>query len=165
MTETTQLKQLQAEWITAESFKPYGQLITPSEDGKHYDQTDAQLNLEKGTPRFYIMRLSKRGRKFNRITRHNQCTQCLGSLEGKDWFIAVAPPSDSPQPDLEQLRAFHIPGNCFIKLEVGTWHAGPYFDHEVVDFYNLELSDTNIIDHFTHNFRASDNLDFEIVVA
>lgn len=163
MSETIQLKQLQAQWITVESFQPYGQLITPSKDGKHYDRTDAQLNLEKGIPRFYIMRLTKRGRNFNKITRHSQCTQCLGSLEGKDWLIAVAPPSESPQPNLEQLMAFHIPGNCFIKLEIGTWHAGPYFDHDVVDFYNLELSDTNIVDHFTHDFRQKDNLEFEIV--
>ena len=49
------------------------------------------------------------------------------------------------------------------KLEVATWHAGPYFEHEFVDFYNLELSDTNVVDHFTHNFLNSHQLEFEIV--
>ncbi|MGK7878045.1 MAG: ureidoglycolate lyase [Xenococcaceae cyanobacterium] len=163
MSQPILLKQLRAEWITPESFQPYGQLITTSEDGKPYDATDAQLNLQNGTPRFYIMRLHKRGRKFHKITRHSQCTQCLGSLEGRDWLIAVAPPSEAEQPPIEEIAAFRIPGNCFIKLEVGTWHAGPYFDHDVVDFYNLELSDTNVVDHFTHNFLKSHNLEFEIV--
>jgi ureidoglycolate hydrolase len=109
------------------------------------------------------MRLHHKGRKFHKITRHVQCTQCLGSLEGKDWLIAVAPPRDTEQPALEEIVAFRIPGNCFIKLEVGTWHAGPYFDHAFVDFYNLELSDTNIIDHFTHNFLTSNQLEFEFI--
>ena len=104
-----------------------------------------------------------KGRKFHTITRHVKCTQCLGSLEGKDWLIAVAPANDDAEPKLEDIAAFRIPGNCFIKLELGTWHAGPYFDHEFVDFYNLELSDTNVVDHFTHNFIKSHQLEFDIV--
>ncbi len=163
MSTSKTIQQLQAQWVTPENFRPYGQVIFASEDGKSYDAEDAQLNLQNGIPRFYIMRLHKRGRKFHKITRHVQCTQCLGSLEGKDWLIAVAPPSDAEQPALEEIIAFRIPGNCFIKLEVGTWHAGPYFEQDFVDFYNLELSDTNIIDHFTHNFLTSHQLEFEII--
>ena len=161
-TEKT-IQQLPAEWITPERFRPYGQVIFASQDGKSYDADDAQLNLQNGTPRFYIMRLHHKGRKFHKITRHIQCTQCLGSLEGKDWLIAVAPPnSEVDEPALEDIVAFHIPGNCFIKLEMGTWHAGPYFNHDFVDFYNLELNNTNVIDHFTHDFLKSHQLQFEI---
>jgi ureidoglycolate hydrolase len=159
------VQQLQAEWITSENFRPYGQVIFASEDSKSYDSEDAQLNLQNGTPRFYIMRLNKRGRKFHKITRHVQCTQCLGSLEGKDWLIAVAPPNnESDCPALEDIKAFRIPGNCFIKLEMGTWHAGPYFESDFIDFYNLELSDTNIVDHFTHDFLKMQQIEFEIKI-
>lgn len=163
MNQIKRLKQIPAREITKDSFKPYGQLIQASVDGKPYDRDDARLDLANGIPRFYIMRLQQRGRKFDRITRHLQCSQCLGSLAGKDWYIAVAPPDRAPQPDLERMLAFHVPGNCFIKLEVGTWHAGPYFDWDEVDFYNLELSDTNLVDHFTYNFNQNNNLEFEIV--
>ena len=164
MSHSILLKQLPAQLITPENFRPYGQVIFPSSDGKAFDEEDAQLNLQNGTPRFYIMRLSGRGRKFHKITRHVKCTQCLGSLEGKDWLMAVAPPnSNTDRPEIEKIAAFRIPGNCFIKLEVGTWHAGPYFEHDVVDFYNLELSDTNVVDHFTHNFLTNHQLEFEIV--
>jgi ureidoglycolate hydrolase len=163
MNASKTVQQLQAQWVTPENFQPYGQVILASEDSKSYDKEDAQLNLQNGTPRFYIMRLHHKGRKFHKITRHVQCTQCLGSLEGKDWLIAVAPPRDTEQPALEEIVAFRIPGNCFIKLEVGTWHAGPYFDHAFVDFYNLELSDTNTVDHFTHNFLTSNQLEFEFI--
>ena len=163
MNTATTLQQLQAQWVTPDNFQRYGQVIWASEDGKSYDAEDAQLNLQNGTPRFYIMRLHHKGRKFHKITRHVQCTQCLGSLEGKDWLIAVAPPNEAQQPALEEISAFRIPGNCFIKLEMGTWHAGPYFEHDFVDFYNLELSETNVVDHFTHNFLESNQLEFEIV--
>ncbi|WP_036481142.1 ureidoglycolate lyase [Myxosarcina sp. GI1] len=162
MNQSAVLKQLSAEWISADEFQAYGQLITPSADGKLFDETDALLKLDRGTPRFYIMHLTHRGRKFHKITRHQLCTQCLGSLEGKDWFIAVCPPSPKPQPEIDKMSVFRIPGNCFIKLEVGTWHAGPYFDHETVNFYNLELSDTNIVDHDTYDFLSEQNLEFEI---
>ncbi|MBE9197527.1 MULTISPECIES: ureidoglycolate lyase [unclassified Nodularia (in: cyanobacteria)] len=164
MSTSQTVQPLQAEWITPENFRRYGQVISASEDGKTFDTEDAQLNLQNGTPRFYIMRLEKRGRKFNKITRHLQCTQCLGSLEGKDWLIAVCPPhNDLNQPVLAEIAAFRIPGNCFIKLNEGTWHAGPYFEHEFVDFYNLELADTNVVDHFTHDFLQSHQLEFEMV--
>ncbi len=158
------VQQLQAKWITSENFRRYGQVIFSSKDGKAFDVEDAQLNLQNGIPRFYIMQLHKKGRIFHQITRHEKCTQCLGALEGKDWLIAVCPPNNNVnEPTLEQIAAFRIPGNCFIKLEVGTWHAGPYFDHESVEFYNLELSDTNLVDHFTHNFLESHQLELEII--
>ncbi len=158
------IKKLSTEWITPKNFQPYGQVIYAAEDGKLYDTEDAQLSLKNGIPRFYIMRLHDKGRKFHKITRHVKCTQCLGSLEGKDWLMAVAPPNnDAKEPKIEDILAFRIPGNCFINLEVGTWHAGPYFEHEIVDFYNLELSDTNEVDHFTHNLWEANQIEFEIV--
>ena len=159
---TQQIKSLPVQPITTESFQPYGQVIWAQEDGKPYGSEDAQLDLEQGKPRFYAMRLYNKGRTFHRITRHLLCTQCLGSMEGKTWLIAVAPPKalDDIQanPALEEIRAFQVPGNCFIKLHVGTWHAGPFFDSEFVDFYNLELTDTNLSDHHTCDLKATYNL-------
>lgn len=157
-------QQLLAQPITPETFEPYGQVIFASPDGKLYDADDAQLCLDQGIPRFYIMRLYNRGQNFSRITRHRKCTQCLGSLEGKAWLLAVAVSTDTDQPDLRTLSAFQIPGNCFIKLNLGTWHAGPFFSHDAVDFYNLELSDTNITDHDTCDLCEKHKVEFEIVV-
>ena len=163
MSQLLSVKKISAIAITESNFKPYGQLITPSPDGKTFDESDAVLELHNGTPRFYIMRLKRRGRTFHKITRHSLCTQCLGSLNGKDWLMAVCPPSVKAEPDIGRLCAFRIPGDCFIKLNVGTWHAGPYFEHERVDFYNLELSDTNVVDRVTHDFLTEQNIEFKIV--
>ncbi len=160
--ETT-LQQLTAQPLTAEAFRPFGQVLGPQWDGKPYDAEDAQLKLDGGVPRFYIMQLERKGRQFDRITRHLACTQCLGSLEGKEWLMGVAPPCDGSAPDPDQIRAFRIPGDCFIKLEVGTWHAGPLFETDVINFYNLELSDTNVVDHDTCNLEQTYGLAFTIV--
>jgi ureidoglycolate hydrolase len=159
----TTLQKLIALPITPETFAAFGQVIFPSADGAVFGPSDAQLQLDRGIPRFYIMTLESKGTRFRTITRHQRCTQCLGALEGKDWFMAVAPPGEAEQPDPSKICAFHIPGNCFIKLEVGTWHAGPYFCHPVVNFYNLELSDTNITDHQTCNLAGEFGVEFEIV--
>jgi ureidoglycolate hydrolase len=162
MVQSPSLLHLPAQPITAAVFRPYGQVIFASEDGKPFDQDDAQLQLDRGIPRLYLMRLHQRGRRFAKITRHRQCTQCLGALASKSWLLAVAPASEAEAPALDAIRAFQIPGDCFVKLEVGTWHAGPYFDHESVDFYNLELSDTNITDHQTCDLRQQYGVEFEI---
>lgn len=131
---------LDAQLVTPQAFAPFGQVVFPAEDGKSFDSDDAQLQLGAGVPRFYLMRLRDRGRRFRRITRHLRCTQCLGALGGKEWLIAVAAPTlpDRAVIDPADIVAFRIPGTCFIKLHVGTWHAGPYFDSEYVDFYNLD---------------------------
>lgn len=163
MTQLLSLQQIPAVLITQSGFAPYGQLITPSAEGKPFDERDAILELSQGIPRFYIMRLFHRGRTFSRITRHELCTQCLGSLNGAEWFMVVCPPSDTDIPNIEQMKAFKIPGSCFIKLEMGTWHAGPHFDREIIDFYNLELSDTNIVDRTTYDFAVCQNIEFEII--
>lgn len=80
-----------------------------------------------------------------------------GGLGTKDWFLAVAKPTFSVEsyPTLDDLVAFRIPPGVSIKLEAGTWHAGPLFDDDDhMDFFNLELSDTNVVDHNTHVYDA-----------
>lgn len=160
--ETYLLLKLRPQPVTAAAFQPFGQVIFPTEDGAVYGLEDAQLQLPD-IPRFYIMRLHHRGMKFDRITRHQRVTQCLGSLNGETWFMAVARPAAAVMPDWESISAFQIPGNCFIKLEAGTWHAGPYFEADTVDFYNLELSDTNIVDHDTCNLLETTGVEYEIM--
>jgi ureidoglycolate hydrolase len=162
MTPSSATQVLRAQPLTSEMFQPYGQVISATPDGKSYDAEDAQLDLNNGVPRFYIMRLYQKGRKFSGMTRHLRCTQCLGALEGKDWLIAVARPTSLAQPDLQDITAFRVPGSCFIKLDLGTWHAGPYFNQDFVDFYNLELSDTNVTDHQTCSLLETFGLEFEI---
>lgn len=89
-------------------------------------------------------------RSLSRITHHARVTQCLGAIGNESWFMAVAAPDSDP--DETNMQAFEIPPGVFVKLEVGTWHAGPYFTAPQMDFYNLEHKDTNISDHINKDW-------------
>lgn len=116
--------------------------------------------------RFYIMHLEDRPLKISTVTHHASVTQCLGSIGGHVWYLGVAKPSildpieikgtvgaDVVQshcghfyvpPAVDDVRVFRISGPKFLKLNRGTWHAGPLFLEKTMDFYNLELSNTNV---------------------
>lgn len=151
MSET--IVRLVARPIDAAAFAPYGTVMPPHEDGKRFGPDEAQLELTRGTPRFYVMRLNGRPAAFSRITRHIHVTQCLAAVEGGAWLLAVCPPDDpdnpAGEPDLARLAAFEVPGNVAVMLHRSTWHAGPYFTGDHKDFFNLELADTNQVDHRT----------------
>jgi ureidoglycolate lyase len=134
--------------LTAEGFAPFGTVGAPLGDGAH-GASDIPLDLSQGKPRFYIMRLEDRaGLTFEQMARHDRVTQCLGTIDGLPWLIAVAPAAVK-EPALDDIRAFCVPPNRFIALAHGTWHAGPYFAERQRDFYNLELIDTNTADYTT----------------
>jgi ureidoglycolate hydrolase len=83
-------------------------------------------------------------------------------MMGYGWMIGVAAPdAGRDTPNLETLRAFLVPGDRFVKLHAGAWHAGPYFRGETADFYNLELADTNVVDHQTCDLGELYGLEFE----
>jgi hypothetical protein len=42
-----------------------------------------------------------------------------------------------------------IPGDTAVMLLRGAWHAGPLFESPKASFFNLELSDTNVTDHWS----------------
>ncbi|KAL2324749.1 hypothetical protein Fmac_023807 [Flemingia macrophylla] len=179
--KTVTLKAIEA---TPSTFKDYGQVIEASPDNQKFGPHDAQLDLSQGIPRFYIMHLENLALKFSSITHHANVTQCLGSIGGHVWYLGVAKPSvvDSNEikdntgkrivqsrsghsyvpPDIEDVQVFKVSGSKFLKLNRGTWHAGPLFEADSMDFYNLELSNTNVIDHTTHNFKKDNGVTFVI---
>lgn len=112
------------------------------------------------------MRLQNRTLQFDQITHHAKATQCLGSINGLPWYLGVVRPTfvgateavnqqkrpealkgdgyDYLPPAVEDIRLFKVDGPRFLKLHAGTWHAGPLFEEPWMDFYNLELSNTNV---------------------
>lgn len=138
--------------LSAQAFAPYGTVLAALEDGVEADTQDG-LDLSRGAPRFYVMRLHDKPGRFDHITRHRSVTQCLASVGGGTWWLAVAPPDgpddDAARPDEHRLVAFEIPGDVAVRLHRGTWHAGPFFAPSEMGFFNLELADTNVVDHHT----------------
>lgn len=119
--------------------------------------------------RFYILHIENRPFEFSKITHHARVTQCLGSVDREAWYLGVAKASIVEgeeingggggggrnlrsergghlyvAPNVDEIRAFRISGAKFVKLNKGTWHAGPLFRENARDFYNLELTDTNV---------------------
>jgi ureidoglycolate lyase len=139
--------------LTAKRFASFGTVIVPVNDGTIFGGQDAALHFGGGTRRFYAMRLPNRGLIVSRITRHRDVTQVLAAAGGRPWLLAVAPPpvpdTAEAEPKLDDIRAFRIPGDAAVMLFRGTWHAGPLFEEAEASFFNLELSDTNVADHWT----------------
>ncbi|CAI9759246.1 unnamed protein product [Fraxinus pennsylvanica] len=178
-TAVIKLKPIEA---TPETFQEFGQVIEASIDGEEFGPHDAQLDLSHGIPRFYIMHLEDRALKFSEITHHASVTQCLGSIGSHVWYLGVGKPSivdpteikgttgaDVVQshcghfyvpPAVDDIHAFRISGPKFLKLNRGTWHAGPLFTEKTMDFYNLELSNTNVVDHTIHDFVKKNKVVF-----
>jgi ureidoglycolate hydrolase len=155
--DTTPRHSIRAQVLTDEAFAPYGDIIKPRLSGEQFDRTHAydpskeqthvKLVMTNGVPTLRIMHQRLRGLIFSKIARHLKVSQCLGSLQGKEWFMAVAAPTyNNTLPRSEDIAAFRIPGDRIIKLHVGTWHAGPHFKHEECLFLNLENEDTNTRD-------------------
>ena len=149
--------------ITAEGFTPFGKLVEPMPDGTPAGPIDHALDLSAGRPRFYIMALTHRPLTVSRITRHAQATQVLAAVGGLTWLLAVAPANaNSDTPDPAAIRAFIVPGNVAVLIDRGAWHAGPYFESPEMSFFNLELDDTNIVDHETCDLAARFGLTFDL---
>jgi ureidoglycolate hydrolase len=133
---------IKARPLESNAFAPYGEIIAARRAGTQFDDNpyDPEMSADEAS-----LTLGN-GLIFSKLARHRRVSQCLGSLQGKDWFIALAPPNDladGTRPELPSMAAFWIPGDCVIKLHVATWHAGPHFLHDECLFFNLENFDTN----------------------
>ncbi|KAI3977502.1 hypothetical protein MKX01_000415 [Papaver californicum] len=149
---------------TPTSFADFGQVIEASPDGERFRPRDAQLSLSRGIPSFYV--LHPENRPLTRITHHARVTQCLIAKTsivnpnediGKKVLQSKFGHSYVP-PHPDDFRVFRISGPKFVKLHIGTWHAGPLFKGDTMDFYNLELVNTN--DHTAHDFEKEDGVIF-----
>ena len=150
-----------ARTATRENFAPFGDLVGIAPDGENWSvEKDADLvgfDGRHGFPRFYLMALGgPRPYRYDRVTHHARVTQCLGAASAtEDFYLAVHAPTIGADgvawpPDPAGVRVFRVAPHTFVKLHRGTWHAGPLWGEapERV-FYNLELHDTNEVDHNT----------------
>ena len=113
MTTRTAIK-LPAQTLERKAFAPYGEIISPRTSSAETGVEEPKLILTNGTPRLWIMKLKKRRLVFADMARHRRVSQCLGSMQGKEWFIGVAPPNDpadGTRPELDRIAAFRIPGD------------------------------------------------------
>ena len=116
------------------------------------------------------MRLRDKAMRFDRITYHAKVTQYRGAPRRTVVHGCRRAHMDVDRRPAEgDIRVFEIPPGKFVKMHAGTWHAGPLWDSvnagpKYIDFYNLELADTNVVDHNTHDYAETEGLVFEVQV-
>jgi len=162
--DNQQICTLQPKAIDSTNFSEYGQIASWQKDGEIFSEKDLQLKIRSDIPRLYIFRVENRGLSFNAITYHGNVTQCLMGLSVEPWYLAVSTATMSLRefPSTKDIEVFQIPSNVIVKLNVGVWHAGPFFEKSThMDFLSLELSDTNIEDHNTHSY-ITEKISFHI---
>ncbi|MFW0783569.1 ureidoglycolate lyase [Gordonia sp. CPCC 206044] len=156
MSAVVSTRQIPIRVLTEETFEPFGAVLPAVPDGDAPRPGERLLDLSRGTPRFYVMSLHDRPARFTSVTRHRRVTQTLAGVGGADWLLAVAPPGDVDDPDtrpmIDDVAVFRVPGDVAVLLHRGTWHAGPFFETTSMSFFNLELDDTNQVDHQNHWF-------------
>jgi ureidoglycolate hydrolase len=115
-------KEILAIPATAEELKLYGELVVP--------HTNTELDFGSGTPTLDIRSIPYRDFVFNEMSRHIHCCQVFFPLNGKDFLIAVAPPSDNNDPfavpDIKKIKAFVVNGSNAVVLHKGSWHTTPF---------------------------------------
>jgi ureidoglycolate lyase len=123
---------VRAEPLTAEAFRPFGQVIGIDE---------VRIELRDGEEfHLDIISYDRKPIRAAVLNRHHQATQALVALDAKPTVIIVAP-SDvafTDQDDLSALRAFVCDGSLGINLALGTWHQGPFPLGPHVDLVNVQ---------------------------
>jgi len=117
-----QEKSIQAIPIDPEEFKLYGEVLIP--------RSSIELDLNGGSPTIQMFSAPFREFTFEEMSRHINCSQAFIPLDGKDFIIAVSPPSDNNNPyaapNIEDLKAFIVSGTYGISLHRGCWHTIPF---------------------------------------
>jgi ureidoglycolate lyase len=117
--------------LTAESFAPYGELVTSAgRAGRQINagtsvrvaMPDPDVLAEGGTPSLSVFRASARRLPIDvrELERHRLSSQTFLPL-GRTAFVAVVALGD-PAPDPETLAAFFSDGRMGITIRRGVWH-------------------------------------------
>lgn len=111
-----QVIQIQAEPLTSESFRPFGQVV--GLDAVHLDlKNDEQFRMG-------IIHMRNHGYRVSSLNHHCNSTQALVPLSHQAYIAVVAPPGTTFQEaaDLKQVRAFICDGSAGINIGLCTWH-------------------------------------------
>ena len=145
------------------NFEQFGTAILPVDDMTPHSSCDAELKFNGDNLRYSVMRLRRRAAVLGSMTRHIHATQCLGSADAQPWWLAVAAAKlQSEQLDRSTVQLVKVQPGEAVKLHQGTWHAGPFFLAPIALFFNLELSDTNLIDHNSQPLKKKLELNLSV---
>jgi ureidoglycolate lyase len=135
--EVLEIRTIEAELLTAETFAPFGEILSP--DGRErlpIDLYGGTKHVYRAAPidtdrpvEFLVTRSMLREFQVLFLERHLELTQAFIPLGGAPFISVVAradAPEDDGMPKLDELHAFIVPGDVGIQLHRGVWHEPPF---------------------------------------
>jgi ureidoglycolate lyase len=136
MTPTRLINTLPINSLTADAFAPFGKVLSPEgRDRLPINTYGDKLNLfresfDSDQPiEWFIVHGLKRPMQALFLERHMQLTQAFIPMNG-DGFVTIVARPDAREENgmiaIDEMRAFHVPGNAAIQLHRGAWHENPF---------------------------------------
>jgi len=115
--------------LTAESFAPYGDVLTvPREAGRtYYEEALGNLRESAHASLSLVHKpavLATNSIQIELLERHEFSSQTFVPLSDVKWLIVVCPHSPQGGPDTAQSVAFLADGSQGVTYRANTWHHG-----------------------------------------
>lgn len=133
MISTADMTTLAIEPLTAEAFRPFGDVIEASESVRHFSINDgfaeryhdlASIDVERGGGRTILSIFKALPRSLPMqlvlLERHPLGSQAFMPLSGLPYLVVVA--EAGPVPNLAQIRCFRAATGQGVNYARGTWH-------------------------------------------
>jgi len=128
MVSGDQTMTLKAKPLTAEAFKPYGQVLAGPGAGPERHEFAAAVDNRRGTNAkanltFMRSKLAQAPATVRAMERHVFSNQMFVPMNGTAYLVAACPSTAKGDPDIARLEVFVATGGQAINLDTGVWHA------------------------------------------
>ena len=148
------MSRIKAQPMTRESFAPFGVLID--------SRGSVEIDLGNGVPSLTGATSERRPYSFDFMARHVRTMQVFSPLASSRSVIAVAPPNDRNEPDVERVAAFLIDGRLPYAYHKGTWHTPPFPIDEWASYLVVDRAGTLDDDWQLVDLKVTHQTVFEI---
>ena len=135
--------------LTAEAFAPFGDVIETGSDfmpinfgrtERHHDLANIDTLEQEGHTGVNIFRSQpmELPATVKVMERHPMSSQAFISMQRKPFLVLVAPPTETDQPGLNELRLFMVSAEQGINFRRGTWHHYSFSLDEPRDFICID---------------------------
>jgi len=114
--------------LTAESFAPFGQVLTAPANHTREDFAAKVENDRPASARPNLALIAASPARFpleiNCLERHAHSNQAFLPIDVPEYLVVVCGDDGHGRPDLQTLRAFRVSGHTGVNYNRGTWHHG-----------------------------------------
>jgi ureidoglycolate lyase len=118
------LRILRLQPLTAEAFRPFGDVMDPPALGARPALADTLVARDGATqPALAFNHAEPVALPLlaTQMERHNRCSQCFVPMDVARWVVMVAPDRDGG-PDMARVIGFLARGDQAVNYHLGSWH-------------------------------------------